>query len=521
MAEGLRGRSMGAITGGNTEAQTLNMTDIDFHKNLFAHIGWRTPLLKNARSRIISNIVYNWWMYSTHLGGGMHADVINNLYKHPKPSDIRTRAEISVYVDDSTNCHWVPGIITRDPSIYAAGNQGPLYGTDNWNMVRQMSCEESRWDFGALKSQWRRSSPLAPVGVPITVIPTEQLESHIYPLVGDSRRLDCMGNWVSKRDSQDARIVNHAQTNHNPNFTPGRTTWGIFSENDVGGFPTIAGDTPCQDSDGDGMPDEWEIMMGLNPNDPSDRNTLHSSGYTMLEMYLNGPMGSQPPSPPPPDEELPRIVQTATGFVNDGNTFDLVFGTAPTEGNKLMFIGNISKFSDATRVATIPDFSSDAVLGNDFVSMVVLSKTAGAAEGATYTVSVSGTVQKHAGILYEIEGANNTSFFNALELTESLTSTAVVPTAVGVRPISALAIDLNQSLDPPSGWTNLITVLPINHPLYAVNRVVGTDTTTSYSATWGSGAHPVSATILINPADYEPPEPLKTIVPPSGLRYVR
>jgi hypothetical protein len=153
--------------------------------------------------------------------------------------------------------------------------------------------------------------------------------------------------------------------------------------------------------------------------------------------------------------------------------------------------------------------------------MAVLSKTAGAAEGATYTVSVSGTVQKHAGILYEIEGANNADFFNALELTESLTSPAVVPTVVGVRPIAALALNLNQSLDPPSGWMNLITVLPINHPLYAVNRAVGTDTTTSYSATWGSGASPVSATILINPDLGEPPPPLKTIVPPSGLRYVR
>ncbi|UOQ71286.1 T9SS type A sorting domain-containing protein [Hymenobacter cellulosilyticus] len=36
------------------------------------------------------------------------------------------------------------------------------------------------------------------------------------------------------------------------------------------------------------MPDAWETARGLNPNDASDRNTLASSGYTMLETYING-----------------------------------------------------------------------------------------------------------------------------------------------------------------------------------------------------------------------------------------
>jgi hypothetical protein len=64
----------------------------------------------------------------------------------------------------------------------------------------------------------------------------------------------------------------------------------VNHENEVGGFPTLAGGTPCQDTDGDGMPDQWETANGLNPNNDADRNTLHPSGYTMLEMYLNGSM---------------------------------------------------------------------------------------------------------------------------------------------------------------------------------------------------------------------------------------
>ena len=42
------------------------------------------------------------------------------------------------------------------------------------------------------------------------------------------------------------------------------------------------------DTDGDGIPDEWEKKHNLNPNDPSDgaKYTL-SPEYTNLEMYMN------------------------------------------------------------------------------------------------------------------------------------------------------------------------------------------------------------------------------------------
>jgi pectate lyase len=42
-----------------------------------------------------------------------------------------------------------------------------------------------------------------------------------------------------------------------------------------------------KDTDGDGMPDDWERQHGLNPNDPADGNAVNSDGYTMLEHYLN------------------------------------------------------------------------------------------------------------------------------------------------------------------------------------------------------------------------------------------
>ncbi len=46
---------------------------------------------------------------------------------------------------------------------------------------------------------------------------------------------------------------------------------------------------PYVDSDGDGMPDAWELANGLNPNDPSDAvKDCNGDGYTNIEKYING-----------------------------------------------------------------------------------------------------------------------------------------------------------------------------------------------------------------------------------------
>jgi hypothetical protein len=81
-----------------------------------------------------------------------------------------------------------------------------------------------------------------------------------------------------KRDPVDARVVEGVRT---------RTGRLLNSQADVGGWPMLARGTPWSDSDGDGIPDDWERAHGLNPRDPRDGARVGPDGYSNLEHWLN------------------------------------------------------------------------------------------------------------------------------------------------------------------------------------------------------------------------------------------
>src|SRR5439155_24003902 len=99
------------------------------------------------------------------------------------------------------------------------------------------------------------------------------------PTVAYNKVLARGGALPWARDPVDARDANNISTN---------TGAIINSQTDVGGWPAIVQYTRAAswDSDGDGMPDWWEMDRGSNPL-VADNNVLAPSGYTQLENYLN------------------------------------------------------------------------------------------------------------------------------------------------------------------------------------------------------------------------------------------
>jgi hypothetical protein len=90
------------------------------------------------------------------------------------------------------------------------------------------------------------------------------------------------------RDAVDLRIIDSVATGI---ATAGPRGDGIINHpDDVGGYPVIlfVERGPDWDTDGDGMPDQWEVPRGIDPSDPEDRNgDFDSDGFTNLEEYLN------------------------------------------------------------------------------------------------------------------------------------------------------------------------------------------------------------------------------------------
>ena len=82
-----------------------------------------------------------------------------------------------------------------------------------------------------------------------------------------------------RRDAVDERLIRDVKS-HSGKL--------IDSQDQVGGWPELHSLPAPQDTDRDGMPDNWESKHGLDPRNPDDRNgDLDGDGYTNLEEYLN------------------------------------------------------------------------------------------------------------------------------------------------------------------------------------------------------------------------------------------
>ncbi len=286
---------------------TLGGENCTFARNLWASNSGRNPSVGwFGIFNFVNNVVYN-WVHRSVDGGDYRAmfNMINNYYKpgpltpknQPvghrilKPEAGRSKLDYKVY-----------------GRVYADGNvmEGyPHITADNWAGGIQI---ESQPDTEGFTTQMRSNEPF--------VMPYVRMMSanDAYDYV-----LKNVGATIPCRDIVDTRIVDEVRTGKAyyekklPKDAHGDTSglaeksknedglfkhrrlpkdsykYGIITDiRQVGGYPEYKG-TPYVDTDGDGMPDEWEIANGLNPNDPSDANgDVTGDGYTNIEKYING-----------------------------------------------------------------------------------------------------------------------------------------------------------------------------------------------------------------------------------------
>lgn len=290
-----------------------------YHHNLLAHHSSRNPRFASGcgNTDYRNNVVYNWGYNSCYGGEKLqrgssefvftNINMVANYYKPgpaTKPGDVTHRiANPSSRNGDADYGMW-----------YIADNVvegNAAVSTDNWNGGVQPSLTVFK-----LEDPW-----------PSMAI-NQQTAEEAYASV-----LENAGAVLPKRDSIDARIIDEVRngyaTYEGPAYKQQQSVpddsvkCGIIdSQDDVGGWPKLESTAAPADSDHDGMPDDWEVVKGLNPENPSDRNTIGADGYTMLEVYLNG------------------ITSNQTGDIDTGDFLGLV----NTTYDPYMWVYTISKW---------------------------------------------------------------------------------------------------------------------------------------------------------------------------------
>lgn len=242
-----------------------------FHHNLLAHHNSRTPRFNGGgRSGIdngpypnelvdfSNNVVYNWGDNGSYGGENGSYNMTNNYYKSgpATPSSRRNRL-LEIYYDTNT-------------SFYINGNYmhgNAIVTADNWSGVVVRNGNQ----------QQAQVSVAFATGMS-TVETAEQAYESVLSYAGASL----------KRDAVDVRIVDEVKN--------GTTTYigsvsgkpGLIdTQTDVGGWPILQQGTVPQDTDGDGIPDAWEVANGLNPNLNDANGRDLSAVYDNIEVYVN------------------------------------------------------------------------------------------------------------------------------------------------------------------------------------------------------------------------------------------
>jgi pectate lyase len=259
----------------------IGVTNLSIHRNLFAHNSHRNPLSAADNALIANNVLYNWNQGTIQLRWRGTTDVISNFGKEG-PMTMNGSSRDYRYM---VNPHCASDQDDVAHSIYVAGNIGPLSSDpdgDNWSgPTRQVACYyKSGGDPGAeVPDRWRRDGPQgwADVPFPVTLRTASEAYAAVLRDAGANAALACDGEWVSARDSVDARVVSEVKD---------RT--GISNPlSSAESLSSYRAGSPCADVDGDGLPDAWEVRF-FGCATCANPAAVGRGGYLVIEHYLNG-----------------------------------------------------------------------------------------------------------------------------------------------------------------------------------------------------------------------------------------
>lgn len=260
--------------------------NLSFDHNLIIHNvsrNFRGKVQSTYTADFTNNIIYDWG-YQTAYGTIGHLNYVNNTLKagnsttggyHWMNVDSSTSPEnFKVYCDGNR-------LINKDGSFHSITN-------DNWSGV---SVKES---IGITKDDLYSATPFQTIVNGTDVSSVNDVESaeasyeHVVSFAGN-------GIAPDKRTAIDRQCADETRNgtgscsgtsdydSTQTNLDKYNIQCGVTYE-----YPSAVLTKTITDTDNDGMPDEWELARGLNPNDPSDtKGDYCGQGYTNIEYYIN------------------------------------------------------------------------------------------------------------------------------------------------------------------------------------------------------------------------------------------
>ena len=278
ISEGIEPQRFGAITDG-----TRNWT--------ISHCLWTNNKSRNPKMKCYlqyyNNVVYNYGIgiVGGHSAADNYQDVMNNYFITGPSSGSSNK-----YFDQ-----W-----TETDHLYSTGN----YTDDN---------RDGKLN-GRLITDYNGATPMQQPNLkcqaPMNLEPAEDAFYAVMEHAGASR----------VRDSHDMRIIEQLAS---------LGTKGAFiaNEQDVGGIGTLAGADAPADSDGDGMPDEWEKANGTDPDKADANGDADGNGYTNIEDYVNSLAHKS---------DYIMYPQAVTATLKDPTTVVLTWKNAEEEADKIV-----------------------------------------------------------------------------------------------------------------------------------------------------------------------------------------
>jgi pectate lyase len=234
-----------------------------FNYNILAHHNSRNPRLQGTRYQkadnmekveFINNIVYNWGNKAMYGGENGRYNITNNVFIPGPATSSSVRNEI-------LEPYKPFGSFYIDGNALLNSNGFTPAGWENVSIPANMLDQSQEFEPFPFENSFE-------------IYPPELTYEKVLSRAGASHI----------RDTLDNRIINEIR---NRSYTFGKS--GIIdSQYETEGWPELKSLPPLKDTDGDGIPDAWEIRYGLDPNDPLDGNGYDlDPDYTNLEIYLN------------------------------------------------------------------------------------------------------------------------------------------------------------------------------------------------------------------------------------------